>query len=468
MSSIDWLPWATPSFQRAQQARRPVLLLLDTSWSASSRRFATHTLASADVEAIIIAQFVAVRVDADWRPDIADRYGAGTWPTLLALTPEGHVLGGGHPPDAGLAAWLGLAAQRFRETDPGWPSAAVVPSPTTGQVDPADAVSEIWAQVAASVDPATGAFGSAGQPELSSALAALAGAASDLGPALTSAATETIDRLLASPRWDRSRGLLLCRGVSPTSVGDPVGRLDTQGDWVRLLVRAVECDPRPSWQEALQAGVDGLRTAFGPVATGWRPWTDGPAITVVDATARACRALLAVAQYRDDADIARDAIAAMEGMVPRAYSQGSGVAHVLTTRAHGPTLLTDAMTVAHALLDADPWRSQPVYRDLADELVRSAFSRLAHPSGALLDRRATMAGANAVGRLAVPVCPLEGNAEAARACMRLGPHEDEWQARALSVLLGVHADARHARGFAAPLALAWSCVLAPEHAISVW
>jgi hypothetical protein len=155
-------------------------------------------------------------------------------------------------------------------------------------------------------------------------------------------------------------------------------------------------------------------------------------------------------------------------MVPRVYSQGAGVAHVLTSRPHGPALLIDAMVVAHALLDADPWRSQPVYRDLADELVLSAFSRLTHTNGALLDRRSTMAGANAVGRLAVPVCPLEGNAEAARACVRLGPHDDEWQARALRVLLGVHADARQAGGFAAPLALAWASVLAPEHPISVW
>ena len=468
MPSIDWLPWATPSFLRAQQTRRPVLLLLDTAWSASSRRFVTETLASADVIEAITTQFVAVRVDADWRPDIADRYGADAWPTLLALTPEGHVLGGGLP-GAGLAAWLNLAARRFREADWARPArAAAVGATSTVRIDPADAVAEIWAQVAASVDPASGTFGNAGQPDLSPALAALAGAASDLDPTLTAAATETIDRLLSSPRWNPSRGILLCRGVSATSVGDPVARLETQADWVRLLVRAVECDPRPAWRAALQTAVDGLRTAFGPVSTGWRPWADGPAITIVDATARACRALLAVAQYRDDGDLAREAIAALEAMVPRVYSQGAGVAHVLTSRPHGPALLTDAMLVAQALLDGDPWRSQPVYRDLADELVRSAFSRLAHTSGALLDRRSTMAGANAVGRLAEPVCPLEGNAEAARACMRLGPHDQEWQARALQVLLGVHVDARRAGGFAAPVALAWTSVLTPEHAISVW
>lgn len=430
-----------------------------------------ETLAAPDVVAAIGAQFVAVRVDADWRPDIADRYGSGVWPTLLALTPEGHVLGGGSPPHHGLAEWLGRVALRFHETDRAPTARPVTWTAGEPPVDPGGDGADVWAEVAGAVDPVTGTFGAAGQPDVAPALAAFAGAASGLSPGLADAAAATVDQLLASPRWDATPGVLWCRGLSASDVGDPVVRLETQAEWVRLLVRAVECDGRPAWLDALRASTRGLRTAFGLASSGWRPWapwTGDQSVVLVDATARASRALLGAARQLDDAEPASDAITALEAVVPRAYSQGAGVAHVLTTRPHGPALLTDAMIVAHALLDADPWRSQPVYRDLADELVRSAFTRLAHQSGGLLDRRSTMAGANAVGRLALPLCPLEGNAEAARACVRLGPHDDEWQGRALQVLRGVQAEAREAGGFAAPVAMAWASVLAPEHAISVW
>ena len=36
-----------------------------------------------------------IRVDPDRRPDIAERYSLGGWPTTAFLTPDGDVLGGG-------------------------------------------------------------------------------------------------------------------------------------------------------------------------------------------------------------------------------------------------------------------------------------------------------------------------------------------------------------------------------------
>ncbi len=473
MSRIDWLPWATPAFQRAQQTRRPVLLLIETAWSTPCREFLSGTLESADVAETVSGRFVAVRVDADWRPDIADRYGAGSWPTLLALTPEGDVLGGGTPPPRGLAPWLVLAATRFTERDGRWLDAGDAdhsrqPVQPAHMRDPVAAAQEVWATLAAAVDPQTGRFGTGHGPVLEPALAALAAATTGLVPDLAAPAVRTLDALLAGPRWERARGLLLSRGIDATEPGERLARLGEQAEWVRLLARAVAWDPRPPWHAALRQASAALHTAFGPAAEGWTAWTDGPPVTFTDQVARGSRALLAAAEVLDAPELAAEAIAALEATVPRVYTQGAGVAHVWTHRPHGPALLLDAMLVAHALLDADPWRSQPVYRDLAEELVRSACARLAGPSGALLDRRATMAGANDVGRLRQPVYPLDGNGEAARACLRLGPGSAEWQARALAVLSGVHEEGRQAGAFSAPLALAWTALLAPDHPISVW
>jgi uncharacterized protein YyaL (SSP411 family) len=456
--SIDWLPWATAAFQRAQQARRPVLLLLDVAWSTPCRHLADVTFARPDIVELVEQAYVPVRVDADWRPDIADRYGLGAWPAVLALTPEGHVMAGGTPGDVDLRAWLRRVDERFRQHDGRWPAPAAAVRTVGSDVTLPAAVSDLRAQLLAAIDPASGAFGAGGQPALGPALAALAWAVSGLDDTLSDATIATIERLLVSARWDAARGLLLCRGTSLWHAGESFARLGTQAEWVRLLARAFECDPRPEWRAALTSAVSGLRAVMRT--------DDG--VTFVDATSRACRALLAAAQALDDETAAAAAIETLEAMLPRAYTRGAGVAHVLTTRVHGPALLADAMLVAHALLDADPWRAQPVYRDLAEELVRSALSRLRHESGALVDRRPTMAGANAVGLLAQPMTPLEGNADAARACVRCGPEDAWWLAQARQILSGVHAEARVAGGFAAPPALAWAAVLAPNHAISVW
>ncbi len=47
-----------------------------------------------DVRELIERRFVPILVNADDRPDVADRYGFGGWPTTAFLTPDGRVLGG--------------------------------------------------------------------------------------------------------------------------------------------------------------------------------------------------------------------------------------------------------------------------------------------------------------------------------------------------------------------------------------
>lgn len=477
-SAPAWQPWATLAFQQAQRARRPVLLLLDTAWSLPSRHLRDDVLAAPEVAARIDAQFVAVHVDADWRPDIADRYGLGAWPTLLALTPEGHVLGGGVGARADLADWLDRTARLFAAHDGSLSVPPVEASAPAHPVEPAVGLLECYAALHEAVDPETETFGVVGQPLLSPTLAALACAAAGLHDDLVDTAARTIDRLLGSARWDGDRGLLRCAGPEPFLAGDPVGRLDEQAEWTRVLAHALSCDARPAWRAALEASVEALRTAYRhparPVWLATRSLSDdaargqADAPVFIEATARACRALCSAAIALEVVEPAAEAIAALEHVVPAAYSRGAGVAHVLTHRPHGPALLLDATLVAHALLGAQRWRDQPVYRDLADELLRNACSRLAQPDGALADRRATLAGANGVGRLAQPLRPIEANADAARGLTLLSAGEAVAADAACAILRAVHADARNAGGFAAPAVLAWATVLSPEHPISVW
>jgi hypothetical protein len=47
------------------------------------------------VSTIVNDRFIPIRVDADRRPDISERYSLGGWPTTAFLTAEGMIVGGG-------------------------------------------------------------------------------------------------------------------------------------------------------------------------------------------------------------------------------------------------------------------------------------------------------------------------------------------------------------------------------------
>ena len=92
---IAWLPWSAASFARARAEGKPVLLSIAPTWCRNAPEMDRTSYADPAVVALVNARFVPIRVDADRRPDISERYSLGGWPTTAFLTPEGDVLGGG-------------------------------------------------------------------------------------------------------------------------------------------------------------------------------------------------------------------------------------------------------------------------------------------------------------------------------------------------------------------------------------
>ena len=68
-----WLEWSAEAFARAATARKPVLLSLVTAWSDECATMDVTTYSHPDVESLVADRFIAIRVDADRRPDINDR-----------------------------------------------------------------------------------------------------------------------------------------------------------------------------------------------------------------------------------------------------------------------------------------------------------------------------------------------------------------------------------------------------------
>lgn len=464
MPDVDWQPWHTTAFLDAQRRRRPVLLLLETVWSPACAHARADVFTRPDVVSAIGETSVPVCVDADRRPDIADRYGLGHWPTLLFLTPEGEILTGGTRLDGSLAARIREVAGAFsltidRAAPSGSGGAAERPS-----VDDAAAMAAIVESLRSGVRTAGDPRQPPQAPSASATLFALAHATVSGDSTWADAAAVAIDRADAAV-GDRSGVLALVPAVDEWPA---VARLEDQAEWTRTLARALRLEAVPTWRSCLDRLTRGLATFRRPDGH-WRPWGGATRVVLVDASARACRAQMAAADALDRPDLAREAIESLEVLAPVAYARASGVTHVIDEgRARGPVLLDDAMVLAHALLDGEEWRGDGVYRDLADELLRTTLVRLRDSSDALVDRLAAFAGAGQVGRLADPHHPLAGNAEAVRLLCRLRPGDPDAAEDGRRILRAVSAEAAAAGSFGAVVGLAWHAVQPAGSVTAAW
>lgn len=90
--SVDWQHFETSTLERAKSKDRPILLVLTAPWCQHCRELMATSFTDPAVVALVRQAFVPVRVDAERRPDINQRYGTGAWPTIAWLTPDGELI----------------------------------------------------------------------------------------------------------------------------------------------------------------------------------------------------------------------------------------------------------------------------------------------------------------------------------------------------------------------------------------
>jgi uncharacterized protein YyaL (SSP411 family) len=87
--SIAWQPWSDDVFARAKSEGRFVLLDLGTVWCHWCHVMEETTYQDPTVIELIRKRYVAVRVDADARPDLSNRYEDYGWPATIVFNSEG-------------------------------------------------------------------------------------------------------------------------------------------------------------------------------------------------------------------------------------------------------------------------------------------------------------------------------------------------------------------------------------------
>ncbi|MHB0911918.1 MAG: thioredoxin domain-containing protein [Armatimonadota bacterium] len=101
-SEIRWRSWGDPAFTEAEESDKLILLDIGASWCHWCHIMDRTTYSNPEVIRIVNERFIPIRVDADKRPDVQDRYLLGGWPTTAFLLPDGRILTGTTfiPPEA--------------------------------------------------------------------------------------------------------------------------------------------------------------------------------------------------------------------------------------------------------------------------------------------------------------------------------------------------------------------------------
>ncbi len=463
-ASIAWLDWGADAFARAAAAQRPILLFIGTAWCRWTAEMDRFSFRDARVAHLVAERFLAVRVDAERRPDVSARYTLDGWPTTAFLTPDGDLLGGGTYLDAdALTTVLADVAEAFaaRRADIEARAAAARAAggkraspagagPTRGDAagpDDSDGAglddgAGQWLRdlLLARFDEAWAGFGDGPKRAEAAALAAaLLRCRRTRDPDLTRVVTRTLDALAGGGLWDAVEGGFF-RYCAGRDWSEPATEklLAPNARLLDLFLTASTLLDRADYAERARALVRFAHGTLADPAGGFfasrhgvrgpdRPGPDAVDRTVyTDATAVMASAYVRAASVFDDRSLLEFAAESVDRVVAATYERGAGVGHAATDLPGPRGLLADQVLAGTALLDLYEATGQPVYLDLPCELMAYCRRALWDDAGGFADRDPTLRGPDAaVGLLRDPVHPLDLNCRAAMVLARLAGLADE-------------------------------------------
>jgi uncharacterized protein len=454
-----WGDWSPAAFARAGEEKKPVLLSLVTAWSDECAAMDETTYADPRVASLVNERFVAVRVDADRRPDLNERYNLGGWPTTAFLTGGGDVLSGGTYFDVeAMSAALHQIADAYRDRAAEIDARAAAVrgrrdgherpgNPDVADTNPAN---YFRALLLSRFDALNGGFDFAPKHPHPHALMFALSMAGEGDSELARVAGDSLHHMRRL--WDPEVGGFF--RYADTSDWSSAGSGKTLEDNAALLHTYVEAALRlgdAEWLDQSAAIVRWVRGSmsnealggfFNAASSGVRDKT-----MYVDKNAMMIGAFIRAAALFDDIWLRDFALKSLEATVVPAYTPGHGVAHLPGGDETTRDLLTDQVHVASALIWSHAATGQLPYSMLAAEVLQFAIRTMwddAH--GAFRDRVAPDD----------PVVPFELNCHAACVLDRLGilTGDKSYQDRARTILRSLAPVYRHHDLFGAPYAVA--------------
>lgn len=469
---IAWHEWGE-AFEHARVEGRLVILDLGTEGCSACRPMHETTYADANVRRRVADHFVAVTVDASTRPDLADRYGHWGRPTTVFLSADGDevlAIGGNRHPEEFLPILDELIGRNRRGR-----LAAEVPMELDAVIDPR---------------PVEGVCTTANGQLNELVDLSNAGVEHALFRARTWDDDDALTRVLETldgyrRNMDPGLGIVFAEGFDAEG-GSLVAEKQTTYLARALLgfARAYAVTGDAGWREAAleldRYLTEWLRAPDGTFYASHRVDATGPnndadtvdhvpnpegrarfetlldTVVYTDDTAAVIRAYTALYVATDDlrhADRAREAAAVLveDRMTPDGWVLQSANAWWVDgssrLRAHRPEnrpFLSAQAGLALALLDLHVATGEVRWLRAAETIVESARAHLWDDT-----RRVFLATTPLAGDPTPPTVPVAGNAEMARALLRLASLHADVEMRGLAVdvvegLAGRHVDGESA------------------------
>jgi hypothetical protein len=449
--AVAWLPWGNPAFDRARHERKPVLLSIAATWCHWCHEMDRTSYSDPTIATFINRRFVPIRVDADQRPDISERYNLGGWPTTAFLTPDGALLGGGtFVPMERMRGVLAQVADAFAagvvlESDHAPHTAAPAPAP------PVLSIQELSARVFAAFDADCGGFGIEPKfPLVAPVHLALELLDETKDPRYETIIVATLDgmgwgglydevdggffRYATTRGWQlphfekmlESNAALLRLYLDAGSALGIARFTERAGDTLRYIQTWLADPVDGGWWGSQQAD-ERYYAAASPEDR--RALTAPPVGRVLYAEWNAVMASAAIqaAGVFEDEGLRDFAIKSLERVLLACYKPGAGVAHYFDGQARVRGLLCDQIAMAAASLDAFDLTGNIVYEMMAEELAHYALRVMwDEAEGGFFDRAADPVDPG-VGLMRQRLKPFAQNCDASRMLRRLattsGDHE---------------------------------------------
>ncbi len=87
--AVAWQPWSDAAFARAKAEHKFVIMDLEAVWCHWCHVMDETTYRDPKVVSLMAASYVAVKVDQDSRPDLANRYENYGWPATIVYAADG-------------------------------------------------------------------------------------------------------------------------------------------------------------------------------------------------------------------------------------------------------------------------------------------------------------------------------------------------------------------------------------------
>ncbi len=92
MTELEWREFTPSVFDEARKRGLLVVFVLTKHWCPHSKALLEISFRAPEVVRAVNDGWIAVQVDAERRPDVNERYGTGSWPSIAYLTPDGDLL----------------------------------------------------------------------------------------------------------------------------------------------------------------------------------------------------------------------------------------------------------------------------------------------------------------------------------------------------------------------------------------